>query len=342
MSVFKKMFLAISGALPTGWLNRWSDIEVLLPYHHVVSDEYLLHIKGLYDYKNKKQFLNDLEWLLKYRKPVHPDQLAACLLERRPLPSNTFLLTFDDGFREISEVVAPLLYSKGIPAIFFINPAFIDNKEFFYRCKLSLIIEQVREKNSEALTKRLADFLSVRTQGFCEIRKAILQIHYPEKSKADLLGEMLGISFDEYVKANKPFMTSGQLEELSRMGFTLGAHSMDHPHYGLVDQDTQIQQTLKSLQFVRQIKNSSYEYFSFPHEDKAVRQSFFSELEKRTDYPGQTSLFGTQKQLKEINNNMLHRFNAENPQFTVARSFKSVAFYNLLMGFAGRDKIHRS
>ena len=37
-------------------------------------------------------------------------------------------LTFDDGFRELHDVVAPILLRKGIPATFFVNSAFIDNK----------------------------------------------------------------------------------------------------------------------------------------------------------------------------------------------------------------------
>src|SRR4030081_1498703 len=157
MSIFKNVFLSTTTVFPISWLNRFSSIEVLLPYHHVVSDDYLPHIKGLYNYKNERQFIDDLDWLLRYRSPVHPDELLHCMIEKKPFPNNSFLLTFDDGFREVYESIAPILLKKGVPAIFFINPSFINNNELFYRCKLSLVIEKIKEEKNKKLLSKVAE-----------------------------------------------------------------------------------------------------------------------------------------------------------------------------------------
>ena len=60
------------------------------------------------------------------------------------LPPNSFLLTFDDGFREIYDIIAPILLDKGIPATFFISSGFLDNRELCYQHKASLLVEKVR------------------------------------------------------------------------------------------------------------------------------------------------------------------------------------------------------
>jgi len=170
MSIFKDVFLSTATVFPIAWLNRVSSIEVLLPYHHVVSDEYLPHIKGLYNYKNEQQFKDDLDWLLRYRTPVHPDELLYSMVEKKPFPVNTFLLTFDDGFREVFELIAPILLKKGVPAIFFINPSFIDNKELFYRCKLSLVVEKIKDERNKKLLSKVADLLSTGRSDFEHIK----------------------------------------------------------------------------------------------------------------------------------------------------------------------------
>ena len=338
MAIIKKLITGITGIPPLKWLNSINATQVLLPYHHVVSDEYLPHIRGLYPYKNKKQFSADLDLLLKYRKPLHPETLAQCITERRPFPKNTFLLTFDDGFREIYDVVAPMLLAKGLPAIFFINPAFIDNRELFYRCKLGLVIEALKQNNPD-LNKKIATHLSTTDTSFDSLRSAILQLHYPDRDKANALGALAGISFDEYLDQQKPFLTSEEVSQLYQQGFTIGAHSVDHPHFKYLTEDEQLLQARDSISQVQQWAPGKYSYFSFPHQDGAVRQSFFERL--LAGDPN-TILFGVQNLLDEKENQVLHRFNAENPGKPFTSVLKLVLLYRYAMGKMGRARIIRS
>jgi len=141
-NIGKQFFYAASSILPLSFLKKTSQVSTLLPYHHTVSDRELLHIKHLYAFKSISQFKSDLDYLLKNFVPISPEQLVEKVNRDEQKRDNTFLLTFDDGLRECEEIIAPILKEKGVPAIFFINPAFIDNKELFYRFKISLVIEK--------------------------------------------------------------------------------------------------------------------------------------------------------------------------------------------------------
>lgn len=340
MSIFKDVFLSTATVFPIAWLNRVSSIEVLLPYHHVVSDEYLPHIKGLYNYKNERQFSDDLDWLLRYRTPVHPDELLHCMAEKKPFPVNTFLLSFDDGFREVYELVAPILLKKGIPAIFFINPSFIDNKELFYRCKLSLVIEKIKDERNKKMLIKVADLLSAKAADFENLKKTILDIDYPGRAKADALGECADISFPDFLHLQRPFMSSTQLKELAGKGFVIGAHSMDHPHFKRLTEEEQLAQTRSSLKYVGEITGSGLSYFSFPHEDKDVKQNFFNHFLSDPSFSN-SLLFGVQNQFEERNNKMVHRFNAENPSRSLENMTKGILLYNYLMKIVKRNIITR-
>src|SRR5678815_4072273 len=106
MNLLKSIFRGVSSTLPAGPLHRLSGQTILLPYHHVVADEYLPHISGLYPYKNKNQFIADLDWLLARYQPLHPLAVAEAVFQQKPLPSKSFLLSFDDGYRSIYEAVS--------------------------------------------------------------------------------------------------------------------------------------------------------------------------------------------------------------------------------------------
>ncbi|MBL0307732.1 MAG: polysaccharide deacetylase family protein [Chitinophagaceae bacterium] len=146
MKLSKKIYYAACALLPLPLLKQVASPGTIFPYHHLISDKEVLHVKHLYSYKNIRQFGNDLDYLLKQFNPISVEELVNCINSCSPLPKNSFLLTFDDGFREVYDFVAPVLSAKGVPAIFFINPAFLDNRELFYRCKISLIIEEILKR----------------------------------------------------------------------------------------------------------------------------------------------------------------------------------------------------
>jgi len=323
MSISKNLFRSLASALPLSIARRLSRIPLLLPYHHLISDEERPHVSELYSYKTPGQFVSDLEWLLKHYVPVSAEQAYDYVFDKKSLPPNAFLLSFDDGFREVHEIIAPILRAKGIPAVAFVNPSFIDNRELFYRCKLSLILHQVK-KNSN-LQKLFADRLSVIPGRYDLLRSKILQLDYTGRELANEWGVWAGIDFNDYLLKDRPFMSSAQLEDLKRSGFTIGAHSMDHPHYGVLTEEEQLQQTAASLHAISR-PGTERSYFSFPHEDRTVRPSFFDALSNR-----RILFFGTQNNRPETSLPMLHRFNAERPQIEISQQVKAVHLYHFLL-----------
>src|SRR4051812_29678364 len=100
---------AIVAQLPYDVLHKWAGPMPLLPYYHGVSDDEVLHVKHLYQFRRVQQFKSDLEAFLKHYEPITLQDLIASLGTGQPLPDKAFLLTFDDGFREVDDVIAPIL-----------------------------------------------------------------------------------------------------------------------------------------------------------------------------------------------------------------------------------------
>jgi hypothetical protein len=235
--------------------------------------------------------------------------------------------------------IAPILEKKGVPAVFFINPAFIDNQLLFYRCKISLLIHELKKPASKTHIVRLAtETLGLKTETLLEITKALKNLHQNNAGILDQIAEKIGYSFDEYLRLQKPFLTTDQVRELAGRGFDIGAHSLDHPYYKLLDTDQQFRQTTSSCSQVTDMLGSKECSFSFPHSDKELSQELFDLLLK-TNIP---AFYGIQNQKEEWNNRMLHRFNAERPQTTLQEQVKGLAVLSGLRVMRGTNNVIRN
>jgi len=239
---------------------RFSNIPIINVFYHVVSDNYLPHIAPLYKYRNSKEFENDIDFLLKYFQPVSANDVLLHAERENRITKPSFHLSFDDGMREVYEVVLPVLKRKGIPATVFVNASFVDNKDLFYRYKAALIAD-----------KKPA------------LKREVLKIKYPEREKLDSIAQNSGIDFKQFLKGQKPYLTTEEIGILQKNGFTIGAHSIDHPNYSLISEKEQIRQTLESCRFVKENFGEEKSFFAFPFEDTGVKKSFFETIYKNID-----------------------------------------------------------
>lgn len=118
------------------YLRFFRSLSVCVSYH-LVNDVVQEHIKYLYGYKNTDRFKEDIDILLRNYKSCSTDELLSCSRY------DGFVLTFDDGLSEIYTTVYPILRKKGVSAIFFINPDFVDNHKMMYKHRLSIVLSHL-------------------------------------------------------------------------------------------------------------------------------------------------------------------------------------------------------
>lgn len=238
---------------------------VFLPFYHVVNNENLPHISN-YNYRNINQFEKELDFYLEHFKPV---SLADLL---NPIPTNKkcFHITFDDGLKECAEVIAPILLKKGIPATFFVNPPFIDNKELFHKYKASLILRKLRENSNREINTYL------REHGLAG--KKILNANILQLEIIDQAAKMLEIDFQDFLKKQQPYMTMSQLADLQKKGFTIGAHSNHHPEFWKLSDEEQKAEITLSMNWIVKQFNPKIKAFAFPFTDSGVERSVMKSI----------------------------------------------------------------
>ncbi len=95
---------------------------------HDVSDTESSFTRGLGGTITRKNFEAALRFLTKHYTPVSLQEVLSSF-DGRPLPPRPVLVTFDDAYASVSEFAAPLCSKYGVPAIFFVNAACLDNRQ---------------------------------------------------------------------------------------------------------------------------------------------------------------------------------------------------------------------
>ena len=258
-------------------LIQISNKKLLIPLYHAISDDPPAHLKNLYPLRSIRQFKNDLAFILKFYEPISVKDLVYSIKNNQPLTENRVLFTFDDGLREVKDFIAPILKEKGIPAIFFINSAFVNNKDFFYRYKASLIVERLKNEDPHELT-RVAKILNINSPLFKPVKDAVLQVNYLYKDLLDEIACLLHIDFNDYLQKYNPYLSTAELSLLMKDGFNIGAHGVDHPEFFNISFKEQYRQVKESIIWVKENLNPDFNLFAFPFTDFNVSKQFFESI----------------------------------------------------------------
>lgn len=266
------------------YLISVSNQRLLLPFYHMVSNDENTFANYLYPPRKIALFKNDLDVLLQHYEPISMEELIRLTVANKPLKRNVFHLTFDDGLANFYEVVAPILKEKNIPATVFINTNFVDNKALFYRYKASLLVQEFKKSSNEKKKIFQRFFNSEET-----VEKLLLAINYKNKELLDVLATKVHFSFSNYLTEKRPYLSTVQISELINNGFTIGAHSKNHPLFSEISLEEQLKETQESMQWLQEKFKINYCAFSFPFTDLGVSKHFFKEIVPMLDISFGTS-----------------------------------------------------
>ncbi len=299
--------------------NKSLGQRLILPFYHAVSDEPPTHLRSLYHVRTMKQFEADIDFLLRHYQPLSIHQLHQHIQQKTQPSKPSFFLSFDDGLREFKDNAWPVLKRKGVPVALFVNSAFVDNKELFYRFKAALLIEEL-------------------AKGTLDVDAATLKaVSYHERSALDDYAAAAGLNFASYLQKVRPYLTVEELRDLCAEGVVIGAHSVDHPHFYQLSLDDALQQLSLSMQFVQHTFKTKQNIFSFPFTDWGVSKVFF----ERMYAAGIDLSFGTAGVKKEKEGRHLQRIPVEDHKQNMLVILLKQYLYYLVKAPLGKNTIRR-
>jgi len=170
-----------------------------------------------------------LKFLARYYTPVRlQDVLAAS--EGGSLPQRALLVTFDDGYASNMEWAAPLCRKFGVPAIFFLSAAFLDNHRL---APDNLVCYAANVLGMETINAAVRAVKGANSPKLKSLRE-VLWCFFPAISLAerqvflDALVQLGGINEHQLAEEAGLYLTRKQVCELAALGFEIGNHTYTH------------------------------------------------------------------------------------------------------------------
>jgi len=271
----------IAEAVPLSIYMTFIKRDILGLYYHIITDEELPHIRNLYKYKSPNEFENDLLYLVKNFNIISYEELEAWANEGKKLKSKSIIITFDDGLSECFSIARPLLLKYNIPCVFFVTTDYIDNREMASDLKVSIFIDFLKGISTGKAKYFLDEINKIsgkEINNLHEFSTWAKSLATTGQSLIDKLGSVLEINTEDYLKTNKPYMTTEEIINLSTEGFTIGAHSIRHQDFRFLS-DYEIEKNIvDSCKTIGNLTGRSPIPFAFPYTMDGISREFLRNI----------------------------------------------------------------
>ena len=327
-SGLRKSFLPMARRMNLRRMISLSGQTAAFPFYHGVADEELSHIRHVYTQRNVSQFVRDLDQMLKHFDAVSLKEYLEDPDHSRQ--KNRMVLSFDDGLAECHSVIAPVLQRKGVPAVFFLNNAFIGNQGLFYRYKVSLLIDAVLYESR--FMEKAAGYLRINRD---MVVKALLIMNCTQDHLLDDLAAEMGVDFNSYLNKHPVYMTESEVKDLVMKGFEIGGHSLYHADFALLDEKEVLNQVSLSIMDLQLRFGIDTRYFSFPFTTAGIPGKVIRKLLEEKKYQ---ALFGTAGLKKTEHPEFIQRIPLEINSLSAEEVLKTEYFYYLFKNMLGRNR----
>jgi len=261
------------------------DIKApILMYHRVAPDLLDPSIES-YAIMNivvsQRRFEQQIQYLSKNFTLIRLPDLALFITEKRPIPENSCVITFDDNYKDHYTYAFPLLKKYHIPATFFLEGHHLaGNGQLKYLDRFYYALDNT---SLDRFDFKLSEKMGV------EFKKVDLNA-YPLNSltKIDLvkdssLKRLLKQSdsvtqqriLTEWEKALQVevdlaglnqtlYLSKDEIAEMAAQGMELGAHTMSHLSLAMVNLETARREIFQSGDFVKKLSGQEKVAFAHP------------------------------------------------------------------------------
>jgi peptidoglycan/xylan/chitin deacetylase (PgdA/CDA1 family) len=233
---------------------------------HDIAETESSFTKGMGVTISPARFESALRFISKHYNPVSLQDVLADPDGLR-LPPRPLLVTFDDAYVAVAEVAAPMCRKFGVPAVFFVNAAFVDNRRLapdnlvcyvFNTLGMNAINTAARAVGEcgEAPMHTLSEVFS---NVFPSITLAAREVFL------DALRQAAGIDETRLAKEANLYITAKQLREMASYNFEIGNHTFTHVHSRSLSPQDFLEQVDRNKMELEAVSGTKVRSFSQPY-----------------------------------------------------------------------------
>ena len=210
-------------------------------------------------------FERQMAWLAKAYRVFTVETLVE-RLRRGTLPRNAIALTFDDGYRDNLTHAAPILARHGLKATIFLATGYIGSAEVPWVDRVALAFKTTRATRFVApWGEELA--LTTPVERLAALERTLDDFkRRPDEDMRRIVDDVLTTLDVTDQRGFKTLMlTWGDVHALTGLGFSLGAHTVNHPILSRVSAQRAWTEILGSRTMIQSVRGTPPTAFAYPN-----------------------------------------------------------------------------
>jgi peptidoglycan/xylan/chitin deacetylase (PgdA/CDA1 family) len=191
-------------------------------------------------------------------------QEGAARLRDGTLPPRAVAVTFDDGYRDNSEIALPILQRHGIRATFFVSTGFLDGGRMWN----DSIIEAIRATAADSVDGELLGLGALPLASLQQRREAVAAVIRAVKHRHPAERLSLVETFCSRLTPRLPddlMMSREQVRGLSEAGMEVGGHTVNHPILKSLEAGEAREEIERGRRELEEITNTELRSFAYPN-----------------------------------------------------------------------------
>jgi len=250
-------------------------------FHHI-CDAQSPFTAGISVSISPKRFEAALKYIAAYCAPVRlEDVLTDC--DGHGLPDRAVLVTFDDAYASVAGWAAPLCRQFGVPAVFFVNAAFLNNQRLAPDNLVCYVANVHGMETINAAVRAVPGKAALELHSLAEVFGAFFPaITLAERELfLDALRQFSGINESRMAKDANLYLASKQLRDLKSFDFEIGNHTYTHTHCRVLSQEDLVSEVDRNRLELEALSGTSVRSFSPPYgSSKDVTRELVEHLER--------------------------------------------------------------
>ena len=204
-----------------------------------------------------------MRMLRRYCAPVTLQEGAARLRDGT-LPPRAVAVTFDDGYRDNSEIALPILQRHDIRATFFVSTGFLDGGRMWN----DSIIEAMRSTSAESVDASMLGLQTLPLGSLEQRRLAVDAVIRAVKHRHPAERQLLVDDFCRRLSRTLPddlMMSRDQVRGLAEAGMEVGGHTVNHPILKSLEAAEAREEIARGRRELEEITNTELRSFAYPN-----------------------------------------------------------------------------
>jgi len=233
---------------------------------HDVADVESPFTSGLGVTTTTRDFESALRFLTTHYTPVRLQDVLENA-DSRALPPRPVLVTFDDAYAAVFQTAAPLCRKLGLPAIFFVNGACLDNTQLALDNLVCYVANVAGLETIHAAVRAIDDVqipeLHSLSEVFTQLLPAISLL--ARKAFRNALVRLAGINERDLASKAQLYLTSKQLRRLAAFDFEIGNHTYTHVNCRCLGTEDFGQEIDRNKKVLEEASGTRVRSFSIPY-----------------------------------------------------------------------------